>query len=144
MGESVSASIHARPGRIRVMKRSFIVPVAAGVLLHLYTVIFQADGGLSLFGLGLLAYSLVPYAVATALARYPRTAAGATGFATGALVGDLYMHYLAFIAPMSSTAALGLLVAPFWNLVLLRPVGAAIGWAVIRPAGRHLGGSEAR
>lgn len=125
------------------MKRSFIVPVAAGVLLHLYTVIFQADGGLSLFGMGLLAYSLVPYAVAAALARYPRTAVGATGFATGALAGDLYMHYLVFIAPMSSTAALGLLVAPFWNLVLLGPVGAVVGWAVVRLGSRIRGASVA-
>lgn len=125
------------------MKRSYIVPVAAGVLLHLYTVIFQADGGLSLFGLGLLAYSLVPYAVAVALACYRRAAAGATGYATGALAGDLYMHYLVFIAPTSSTAALGLLVAPFWNLVLLGPIGALVGWAVAQLLGRRHGDGAA-
>ena len=119
------------------MRRSFVLTIAAGCLLHLYTFTFKADGGWSLFVVGLLAFSLTPYAVAEILARFGRMASSALGFAAGALIGDLYMHYSVFMAPKGSTAALGLLFMPLWNLLILGPVGALIGWAIARFMGRQ-------
>ena len=114
------------------MHRSFVLTIAAGCLLQLYTFAFKADGGWSLFVVGLFAFSLTPYVVAAIVARVGRMASSALGFAAGALIGDLYMHYSVFIAPKGSTAALGLLFMPLWNLLILGPVGALLGWAIAR------------
>jgi hypothetical protein len=56
----------------------------------------------------------------------------ALGIAAGALLGDLLMHYWVFIAPAHSTAALGLLVMPLWNLMILSPIGALVVWGIDR------------
>ena len=114
------------------MHPSLLLTIAAGCLLHLYTFAFKAEGGWSLFVVGLFAFSLTPYAVAAMLARFGRMASSALGFAAGALIGDLYMHYSVFIAPKGSTAALGLLFMPLWNLLVIGPGGALIGWAIAR------------
>ena len=119
------------------MRRSFVLTIAAGSLLHLYTFAFKAEGGWSLFVVGLFAFSLTPYAVAVMLARFGRMASSALGFAAGALIGDLYTHYSVFIAPWGSTAALGLLFMPLWNLLLIGPLGALVGWAIARLISRQ-------
>ena len=119
------------------MQPSLLLTIAAGCLLHLYNFAFKADGGWSLFVVGLFAFSLTPYAVAVMLARFGRMASSAVGFAAGALIGDLYMHYSVFIAPKGSTAALGLLFMPLWNLLIIGPVGALIGWAIARFIGKR-------
>ena len=119
------------------MRRSFVLTIAAGCLLHLYAFTIKADGDWSLFVVGLFAFSLTPYAVAAMLARFGRMASGALGFAVGALIGDFYMHYSVFIAPGGSTAALGLLFMPLWNLLLIGPLGALVGWAIARLISRQ-------
>ncbi len=119
------------------MRLPLIFTVAAAGLLHLYTMAFKAEGGWSPFVLGLLAFSLIPYVVAVVLARFRTTASSAFGFAAGALLGDLFMHYSVFIAPKGSTAALGLLFMPIWNLLLLGPVGALLAWVSARLVGRR-------
>ena len=116
--------------------QSLLLTIAAGCLLHLYTFVFRADGIWSIFVLG-LAFSLTPYAVAAILAYFGRMASSALGFAAGALLGDLFMHYSVFIAPKSSTAALGLLFMPLWNLLLLGPIGMLFGWAIDRLIGKR-------
>ena len=42
--------------------------------------------------------------------------------------------YSAFIHPTSSTAALGLLFMPLWNLLFFAPVGALLGWLISKRA----------
>ena len=115
-----------------------LLTIAAGCLLHVYTFTIKAEGGWTLFVIGLFAFSLTPYAVAAIVARFGRMTSSALGFAVGALIGDLYMHYSVFIAPKGSTAALGLLFMPLWNLLMLGPVGALIGWAITRFNGKQL------
>ncbi len=104
----------------------------AGVLLHLYTAIFKADGGVSAFLVGLVLISCAPYAIAALLARSRRGEVLGLGAAAASLVADLYMHYSVFVAPKGSTAALGLLFMPIWNLVVVGPAGAALLWIVHR------------
>ena len=114
------------------MLPSIAIAVAAGCLLHVYTFVFKAEGGWSTFVAGLFAYSLTPYAVALILTWFQRARPAALGFAAGSLIGDIFMHYSVFIAPKGSTAALGLLFMPMWNLLLIGPLGAFVGWAIVR------------
>ncbi len=114
------------------MQASLFITIAAAFLLHVYTLGFKAEGGWSWFMLGLLLFSLLPYAIAAKMSRFARLAGSAVGFAAGALVGDLFMHYQVFMVPNGSSAALGLLIMPFWNLLILGPLGALVGWAIAR------------
>ncbi|SDN27830.1 hypothetical protein [Polaromonas sp. JS666] len=112
---------------------------AAGVLLHVYTAVFRADGGLSWFLLGLVLLSCLPYGIAAALTRARRAHLLALGWAIASLLADLYMHYSVFVAPKGSTAALGLLFMPIWNLLVIGPAGAVAVWGCHRlfAAGRR-------
>jgi len=112
---------------------------AAGVLLHVYTAVFRADGGLSWFLLGLVLLSCLPYGIAAALTRARRAHMLALGWAIASLLADLYMHYSVFVAPKGSTAALGLLFMPIWNLLVIGPAGAVAVWGCHRlfAAGRR-------
>jgi hypothetical protein len=40
------------------------------------------------------------------------------------------MHYVVFVQPTGSTAALGLLFMPLWNLLLLGPIGLLVVWGL--------------
>lgn len=109
---------------------------ALGGLLHAYTAVFKSSGGgpgasATLFLAGLFLWSCVPYAVWTAVAVVRRQAAPAVGGAIGTLAFDAYMHYSVFVAPSGSTAALGLLFAPLWNLILFGPLGALFSWLLL-------------
>jgi hypothetical protein len=112
----------------------------AGVVLHLYTVFFKAEGGMDAiaFLIGLLLWSCTPYAIAALLAR-GRHAVWGLGAATACLVADGFMHYSVFIAPEGSTAALGLLFMPLWNLLVIGPVGALLFWLAYRILARQRG-----
>jgi hypothetical protein len=114
------------------MRLTLILTITIACLLHAYTYAFKAEGGWSVFTVSLFAFSLTPYAVSAILARRWRAVSSALGFAAGALAGDVFMHYSVFIAPKGSTAALGLLFMPVWNLLLLGPIGAFLGWACAR------------
>lgn len=109
----------------------------AGVALHLYTTVFKAEGGMGAiaFLIGLLLWSCAPYATAAVLARGRRAVWG-MGAAAACLVADGFMHYSVFIAPKGSTAALGLLFMPLWNLLVIGPAGALLLWLVQRVLGR--------
>jgi hypothetical protein len=119
------------------MRQSLFFLVATGCTLHLYTFSLNATGTWSLFMFGLLAFSATPYLVALFIGRFRFAAGGGLGFAAAALLGDLYMHYSVFIAPKGSTAALGLLFMPIWNLLLLGPFGGLVGWATTKVASKR-------
>jgi hypothetical protein len=115
-----------------------LIVCGAGVLLHLYTVTFKSEGGVSALLVGLLLLSRSPYAVAAALSRSHRGRLLGLGGAAVSWLADISMHYAVFVAPKGSTAALGLLVMPIWNLVAIWPAGAVLLWfAHKRFAGTH-------
>lgn len=104
----------------------------SGLALHTYTMVFRAEGPASLFLLGLFVWSCLPYALAAfGLSRIVQ-ALFAAGYAIGALAGDVFMHLSVFVFPKGSTAALGLLFMPLWNLLALGPLGALLAWAARR------------
>lgn len=105
---------------------------AVGVALHAYTMAFKADGGSSLFIAALFAWSAAPYALAVALGGRVVRPAIAAAYAAAALVGDALMHHAVFIQPKGSTAALGLLFMPLWNLLLIGPAAALLAWLLLR------------
>lgn len=115
------------------MPWALLAAVAAGCLLSAYTIVFDAARPMTAFHAGLFAWTCLPYAVSLLLPRLGVTTAhAAAGYALAALGGDLFMHYEVFIAPRGSTAALGLLFMPLWNLLLLGPAGAFLVWLVRR------------
>lgn len=99
-----------------------------GVALHLYTMAFKAEGGVSPFLVGLLLVSALPYGVAGWLATRPRWRVAALGAAVACLAADLYAHHSVFVAPQGSTAAIGLVVMPVANLLAIGPAGAGLLW----------------
>ena len=115
--------------------RIALLASAAGALLHLYTAAFKATGGLSLFLAGLVLLSCLPYAIATSLASRPRTSVLGLGAALACLVVDVCIHYAIFVAPKSSTAAVGLVVTPLLNLLVAGPLGALVFWLGARLVG---------
>jgi hypothetical protein len=123
------------------LRKSALAVCAAGVTLHLYTALFKADGGMDAiaFLIGLVLWSCPPYAIAAVLA-WSRHAVWGLGAAAACLAADVFMHYTVFVAPKGSTAALGLLVMPFWNLVAIGPTGALLFWLVRRIFSRQRGG----
>ena len=104
----------------------------AGVALHLYTATFQAEGGPSLFLVGLFLWSCAPYAVSLVLLLLARKPVLAMGYGATSLGFDIYTFVTVFVRPSSSTAALGLIAIPFWNLVLFGPAGALIAWVIFK------------
>ena len=105
--------------------------------LHAYTAVFKAsaDAGAVAFLVGLWIWSCVPYGACVLLVRWRRPVWGC-GAAAASLAADMFMHYSVFIAPKGSTAALGLLFMPLWNLLIIGPAGALVlglaSWAWCR------------
>jgi hypothetical protein len=107
-----------------------LVLLLFGVCLHTYVEAVKSSS----FSTGFWLLSLSPYIVAALLLfafRKPHMAAGALILPA---IFDLGSYYSAFIDPQSSTASLGLLFVPIWNLLLFGPLGAAVGWLVCRRA----------
>lgn len=119
-------------------KTNSLALCGVGVALHVYTALFKAEGGVGAiaFLVGLFLWSCMPYAIAAALAWRRKPVLG-LGAAAACLAADLFMHYNVFIAPKGSTAALGLLFMPLWNLLAIGPAGALLFWLVSRALGRR-------
>jgi len=123
-----------------MVKRFALFCSMAGVALHLYTATFQTEGGPSLFLVGLFFWSCAPYAVSLVLLLLARKPVLATWYGATSLGFDIYTFVTVFVRPSSSTAALGLIAIPFWNLVLFGPAGAFIAWVIFKTySHRHNG-----
>jgi len=118
-----------------------IVVVVAGMLLHAWTAVFKAEGGPSAFTLGLFAWSSLPYlaCLLIALRACARSWLALCG-ALAALCVDFAMYYSVFIAPDTSTAALGLLMAPVINLIVVVPLAVLLAYLLGRLRGARSGG----
>lgn len=97
-----------------------------GVVLHSYTAFVQGAPEINTFLIGLWLWSMLPYAIWFFVARKPTLAPLAIGALALCLPADAAMFYQVFVKPTSSTAALGLLFIPLWNLILIGPAGALI------------------
>lgn len=116
--------------KMRGTKIAAIVIGALGMILHFGVGAFGLSGGHYLFTSGLMAWSWLPYIVGLWLASTLRSPIIAFCGMLPALIFDATNVYVVFVAPTSSTAALGLLWVPLWNLLIVEPVGLAVGWWV--------------
>ena len=110
-----------------------------GVTLHTYTNFFAIESP----SLGWWLWPLTPYlagAIMLFLFKRPHATAGALLIPA---ILDAGNYYSVFIHPTSSTAALGMLFVPLWNLLLFVPLGGAIGWWIGRRIGKPAGGARA-
>lgn len=114
-------------------RTTVIVIACAGLLLHAWTAVVEAEGGPGLFALGLFAWSSLPYlaCLLIALPRWGRPWLGVCG-AAAALCVDALTWYSVFVAPDGSTAALGLLVVPLVNLIVVVPTAVLLGFLLER------------
>ena len=102
--------------------------ILAGVLLHSF-----AHGILAThFHAGFWLWSLAPYLLVAALRAWRMSARSAACALIMPLMADIYVFHSVFIAPASSTAALGLVAMPLWNLLLLIPVGLLCVWLWVK------------
>lgn len=105
---------------------------AVGVALHAVTALVMSAGPVGTFTLQLFALSCLPYLAMFVLATsLKRPIPGAAG-ASAALIADAGMFWSVFVQPKGSTAALGLLFMPVWNLLLIAPAAAAAAFVVTR------------
>jgi len=118
--------------RDKIVKRELrtIFPLAIvllGLLLAMITELSSASPNLWLFLWTLLPY--VAYGFAATKAK-----------SVGALIGggllilglDIVIHIQVFYFPGSSTDSLVLLTMPFWQSVLIMPIGFLFGWLIER------------
>jgi hypothetical protein len=101
--------------------RSATLLLAAGACLHLVTALFLGTGN-AVFRAALCAWSLAPYGVLWLASRRRASGAGVCAGALLILLLDTVTFWSVFIAPQHSTAALGLLWAPLWNLLCVTPL----------------------
>ncbi len=97
-----------------------------GAVLHTYTHVVESAS----FLVGFWLLSLSPYIAGSVLLfvfRRPHATAGALLIPAFLDAGNFYSI---FINPQSSTASLGLVFIPLWNMLLFVPIGGAIGWWV--------------
>ncbi len=108
--------------------------VLFGIGLHAYTGFVEATS----FSLPFLLWSISPYVLVGIL-----TAAGPSQMLIGALfliaAADFSVFHAAFLHPTSSTAPIALICMPMWNVLVVGPVGAALGWLVAWVAKRNAG-----
>jgi len=111
------------------MKTSTILAcvfLAFGFVLQTYVAVFES----SQFSLGFWLWGLSPYLIGTVLLLFLRQPHATVGALLVPVVLDIGNFYSVFIAPRSSTAALGLLFVPLWSLLVFVPLGGFIGWWV--------------
>lgn len=97
--------------------------IAFGFVFHTYVHAIEAQT----FSVAFWLWSLSPYIVATIILVRFRHAYAATGALVIPILLDFMTFHSIFISPQSSTAALGMLFTPLWNLLLFVPMGAAVG-----------------
>jgi hypothetical protein len=113
-----------RPG-IRI---AVILLLGFGVALHTYTATVLASS----FHAGFWLWSISPYLIVALMFWAGRLRFAVLGAVILPAIVDLLVHLAVFHAPQGSTAALGLVAAPLWNLVLFMPLGGVLGWLVDR------------
>jgi hypothetical protein len=101
------------------------IALLSALALHSYQAFFDGSldtqSGRLAFVAGLFAWSMFPYLLLSALFLRPAWKMAASLAALAVLLGDCWMHWAVFFDSTSSTAVLGLLWMPPWNLLLVGP-----------------------
>jgi hypothetical protein len=114
------------------LPRTAALAIAALGLAHVGSLRVAANGPVNGFLIGLLATSVLPYLLCLALPKWTKAVGPALGGVFAIALLDAWMYWSVFVAPRGSTAAVGLVFAPLWKLLILLPLGAGVGFAVER------------
>lgn len=105
--------------------------ILSGIGLQAYTLLSTFSPEHAVFSIGLMLVSILPYCICLLLTLVkPGYYWVSFGGALAALVIDGITYHSVFISPQSSTAALGLLFAPLWNIFLFMPMGMVLGYGI--------------
>lgn len=107
---------------------TLLVILGAAVVVHVL-IATQGDGDL---GMSLFFGGMFPYVLSVMFTMYRRSLWPAVASTAAPLLFDLFLYYSVFIEPGGSTAALALIFAPFWNLILVVPVAGFLTMVVVR------------
>jgi len=111
-----------------------IAVVFAATVLHAYESLVLAEQ----FLLGFFLWAMVPYGVCMVVFAAAKSGVPSASGVSAALLLDVATHYSVFIAPESSTAALGMLVVPAWSAGFVAPGVMLVAWAIQWQRRRHL------
>jgi hypothetical protein len=120
---------HVRISRFAIYT---LIVIAAAVALHAYEQTAKSADPSPIFFL----WSMFPYSVVLLILLSCDSALPAAFGATAAFALDCMMYHDVFIAPKSSTAALGLLAMPLWSAFVVLPIVIFIVWLIVRIATR--------
>ena len=109
------------------MRQIVYVLCLGGLILHLKTAFLESAGPIDSFIIKILSMSLAPYVIIIVFKKFIY---GACCAAIVVFLLDLFMHLEAFVFPSSSTASLGLLFMPVWNIVLFLPLSFLAGFII--------------
>ena len=114
------------------LKYAIYIVLFLGASLHVFHVftVFISHEGLTSFSLGIMAWSLVPYMLCLIILKSVGTPVKAFIAGLLILIMDIWVHVEVFVSPSGSTAAVGLVFMPLWNLVLVIPIGCIVGWVI--------------
>jgi hypothetical protein len=102
------------------------------LILHLAVAVYGAGQGDYLLIVGLFVWSSLPYLLGILLACVLKRPIIAFCGMLMPLVLDCFNIYGVFVTSTSSTAVVALLWMPLWNILMIQPVGLAIGWWVAK------------
>ncbi len=128
----VSDPQHSFPDRLGI-RITVILLLGFGFALHTYTATVLASS----FHAGFWLWSISPYLIVALMFWVWRLRFAVLGACILPAIVDLLVHISVFHVSYSSTAALGLVAAPLWNLVLFMPLGGVLGWLVDRRVRRN-------
>lgn len=114
--------------RLSGIQKATYVLIFGGLILHLKTAFWKSSDPFSSFSIGLLGWSLFPYVAIIIASR--KASYGGLCAAIVVFLFDLFMHLEVFVWPSSSTATLGVLFMPLWNLVLFIPLSFLAGYFI--------------
>jgi hypothetical protein len=124
-----TTTIERRNRRLRALA---LATALAGILLHSFQMLIDFEMQSRSISGALLVWSCLPYFFGLLLIFVLRRAVIPLSGVVCPLIVDVLNHYFVFIAPISSTAALNLFWIPLWNMLVVQPIGCAIGWLIWR------------
>jgi hypothetical protein len=117
---------------MQTRRRAAWVVCALAVALHSVTALIMSANPFSTFTLGLFLFSCAPYLAMFVLSTTLKQPVPAAAGALAALIADALMFWSAFIDSKGSTAVLGLVFMPVWNLLVIAPAVAAVAFVFTR------------
>lgn len=109
---------------MKLSKILALILLVLGFALQTYIALFKTSELSYPFWL----WTLSPYLVGAVLLLWLRQPYATVGALVIPLAFDICSYHSIFISPQHSTAALGLLFIPLWNLFVFVPFGGFIGW----------------